>query len=249
MWATRSWIIPALAVFLIASLTFGLSARAQANELRAFNEAVAKAFTHYRSALFYFRRKNTDPGAFELELFKDAWAGIEKKWRDKAPDAFADDPRWKSTFGEIKNVTEVGFAALDKDGPQAARKAIRPIRDLLSGLRQRNGIYTYADCIDELNAQMNKVWPYRHNPPDFEKLAEVNKVKLAASVYEYLLLKCRQQAPAKYQKGVEFNRMFDAALNSVRTLWDATDKKQKRRFINVLRELRPFDRLIFLRFG
>ncbi|MFL2687795.1 MAG: hypothetical protein ACJ0HN_04315 [Alphaproteobacteria bacterium] len=249
MGVRRNWIIPVVAGLLIGSLTIGAADRVKANELRTFNDAVAKAFTHYRSALFYFRRKNVDPGAFELELFKASWIAIEKKWRDRAPDAFSGDPRWKSTFGGIKNVVEVGFAVLDKEGPRAARKAIRPIRDLLSGLRQRNQIYTYADCIDELNAQMKKVWPYRHNLPKFENLDETNKVKMEASVYEYLLLKCRNQAPEKYRNSDEFNGIFDAALNSVRTLWDATDKKQQRRFINILRELRPYDRLIFLRFG
>lgn len=243
------WPIVVMAFLVVAALTVGASRPAVANELRAFNDVVAKAFTHYRSALFYFRRNNADTGAFELELFKDAWQGIERKWRDKAPDAFRGDTRWKTTFTEINGVVEAGFATLDKEGAKAARKTIRPIRDLLSGLRRRNGIHTYSDCIDELNAQMKNIWPYRHNPPDFAKLAEVNKVKREASVYEYLLQKCRKQAPAKYAKSEEFIRMFDAAENSVRTLWDATDKKQRRRFINILRELRPFDRLIFLRFG
>lgn len=249
MWLHARRIALAAAFLFGTGLAVVPSAAPQANELKAFNGAVAKAFTHYRGALFYFRRNNADTGAFELELFKDAWGAIEKRWRDRAPDAFAGDPKWKATFARIGGVIDTGVAALDKDGAKAARKAIRSVRGLLSDLRRRNGVFTYSDCIGELNAQMKKVWPYRHNPPDFEKLAEVNTVKREASVYEYLLKKCRAQAPAKYRNSDEFIRMFDAAENSVRTLWDATDKKQRRRFINILRELRPFDRLIFLRFG
>ena len=126
MGVRRNWIIPVVAGLLIGSLTIGAADRVKANELRTFNDAVAKAFTHYRSALFYFRRKNVDPGAFELELFKASWIAIEKKWRDRAPDAFSGDPRWKSTFGEIKNVVEVGFAVLDKE--IACPIALRDVR-------------------------------------------------------------------------------------------------------------------------
>jgi len=242
-------IAPLKAALVICIVVPVFASGATAGTMAAFNESVAQAFSHYRSALFYFRRNNSDPGAFELELFKDAWLEIEKRWKSAPPDSFADDPKWASTFDEIGAIVDRGFVALDKDGPKAARKALRPIRDMLSSLRRRNGVYVYSDCIDELNMQMKKVWPYRHAPPDFNDLAQVNKVKWEASVYEYLLKKCRQQAPVAYRKRDEFNRMFDAAENSVRTLWDATDRKQRRRFINILRELRPFDRLIFLRFG
>jgi hypothetical protein len=235
--------------FWAMGLMLCVSFTATASDLKNFNDAVAKAFTHYRGALFYLRRGNADPAGFELELFKDAWGEIEKKWAATPPDAFAGDPQWNPTFPKIEAIVDAGFGVMDKDGPKAAREAIKPIRALLSSLRRRNGVYTYSDCIDELNAQMKKVWPYRRNPPDFRNLAEVNKVKMEASVYEYLLKKCRKQASDKLQKSVEFNRMFDAAANSVQMLWDATDKKQRRRFINILRELRPFDRLIFLRFG
>ncbi len=237
------------ATLAVLIVTWGSTFKADAGSTHDFNQDVAQAFANYRGALFYFRRKNGDPGAFELDLFKDAWLAIEKKWKDNPPDSFSSDPQWVATFGEVTNIVDRGFDALDKNGPEAARKTLRPIRDLLSALRRRNGVYVFSDCIDELNMQMKKIWPYRHNPPDFNDLAQVNKVKHKAAVYEYILLKCRKDAPADYKKRDEFNRMFDAAQKSVQTLWDATDKKQRRRFINILRELRPLDRLIFLRFG
>jgi hypothetical protein len=219
-----------------------------AGQLAEFNAAVDKAFAHYRGALFYLRRKNGDPAAFELELFKDAWQGIAKKWGGTSPDAFAGDAAWKRTLDAIAKAADSGLALAEKD-TAAARKALLPIRDELSALRRRNGVIVFSDCIEEMNDQMKKIWPYRRNPPDFEKLEQVNDVKRAASVYQYLLGKCRAKAPEAYRKNAEFNRLFDAAERSVGTLWDATDKKQRQRFINILRELNPLDRLIFLRFG
>ena len=239
-------LVNTVAVFL--SL-FALSPFASASELNTFHREVGSAFAHYRGALFYLRTGNDATAALELELLREKWNEIHNRWRQRPPDAFADDPRWQESMASIGASIEAGLKSFDSSSTKAARKELLPVRRILHELRTRNGLYTFSDCIEEMNRHMSEVWHYRRNPPDFNDSKQVNALKTKVAVYEYLLQKCRTGAPARYGKNAEFNRLFDGAENSVRTLWDATDKGQRRRFINILRELRPFDRLIFLRFG
>ena len=235
-----------------AAVLFSLSAMlpfASASELNAFHRDVRSAFAHYRGALFYLRTGNDATGALELDLFREKWTELHERWRMAPPDAFADDPQWQKTLTSIDASLRAGLKAMETSSTKAAREELLPIRWMLHELRRRNGIYTFSDCIEEMNRKMLEIWRYRRNPPNFNDLNQVNALKGKVAVYEYLIGKCRSGAPARYGGNQEFNRLFDGAENSVRTLWDATDKGQRRRFINILRELRPFDRLIFLRFG
>lgn len=222
---------------------------ASASNLKQFNTDIQAAFAHYRSALFYLRTGNEATGGLELDLFNEKWSAINKKWSTARPDAFADDQDWHKTLKAVGTLISKSLKALDGAGMKDARQTLLPIRKMLHELRTRNGVYIFSDCVEEMGGQIQALWAYRRNPPDFTSLEQLNSVKAKAAVYEFQIKKCRAQAPERYKTNSEFNRLFDGAENSVRTLWDATDKGQRRRFINILRELRPFDRLIFLRFG
>lgn len=234
-----------LAVFCVSATL----SSAGASQLNDFHKDVADAYAHYRGALFYLRTGNDATGALELDIFGEKWGKLADKWGSAPPDAFADDPGWRKSIADVSTSLKSGLKLLDTSTPDTARKALLPIRNILHLLRQRNGLYTFSDCIEEMQGEITEIWRYRSTPPDFADLAQVNAVKAKISVYGYLLEKCRRTAPSAYLQNTEFNELFDGAENSLKTLWDATDKRQRQRFINILRELIPFNRLIFLRFG
>lgn len=237
-------------IVLLAALCIATAlSSAGASQLKVFHSDVATAFTHYRGALFYLRTGNDATAALELDLFGQKWNELAEKWRNAPPDAFADDPEWQQSIASVTASLKAGLKVLDTSTPKAAREALLPVRQILYQLRRRNGIFVFSDCVEEMHGKMSEIWQYRRNPPDFADLAQVNSLKAKIAVYGYLLGKCHAIAPPAYTKNVEFNGLFDGARNSLGTLLDATDMGQRQRFINILRELRPFDRLIFLRFG
>jgi hypothetical protein len=74
-------------------------------------------------------------------------------------------------------------------------------------------------------------------------------VAAESRTYENLLKDCRSMAPAAYEKDPEFQRLFDGTLESVQSMYPAIESQEPERVVNVLRELRSFDRIIYFRFG
>jgi len=56
-------------------------------------------------------------------------------------------------------------------------------------------------------------------------------------------------APTAIHSDIEFVRLFDGAESSVASLMPALDARDSQAVVNVLRELRSFDRILFFRFG
>jgi len=112
-----------------------------------------------------------------------------------------------------------------------------------------NGQWRFSDCVDEMNAQFDVLWRYRREPPDLTSLQEVNAAKDQAAVTAHWYQRCRVQAPAAFAEDAEFSRLMDGSISSLKLIWSALDEENEMRFINILRELRSYDRLIWLRFG
>lgn len=222
---------------------------AAATGLADFNAAVAHASEGYRSGLFYLHTGNPGLAAIELDGAAGAWHDLEAKFAGDPPSAFAHDPKFASTLHAVGAALDRGTKQADAGDAKAAQATLKPIRDELFELRRRNGVDVYADCVTELNRQMDRLFVYRHAPPDLADPAAVGKLKAAGAAYAAILQRCRRMAPARYTKADEFQRLYDGTAHSVSTLGPAADAGNPRTVINVLRELRSFDTMIFLRWG
>ncbi len=239
------WIAAICAVAL-----FALTAPpAVSSDLGEFDGAVAATYHHYREAAFYLRTGNVGAGAIALEQAIAGWRAVREGFRDSPPDAYADDARWTANLDSIAADLDAGLAEADKgDGPAAA-KALAPVRTTLGALRRRNGQWRFSDCVDVMNAEMDRLWKYRKAPPDLASVEAVDQAKEQAAITLHWYQRCRAEAPAELRDDMEFSRLFDGSTGSLKLIPEALNEKNEMRFINILREMRSFDRMIWLRFG
>jgi len=221
----------------------------RANDLSDFNASVAAAYAPYRGAVSYLRTGNAGLAALELESAAENWRKLEARFAKTPPDAFADDPAWRMTLKDVGERLDQGLAATDTGDLEAAKQLLSPIRGQLGGLRRRNGVAVFSDRVDEMTDAMDRLWRFRHQPPDFAEPAELQELRSGAAVLGYLFRRCGQEAPAEVRENPSFQRLSEGAALAVERLWRAIEGRDERLLINTLRELRSFERMMFLRFG
>ena len=235
--------------FVFGTVMFAFGAVASAGNLKSFNQQVADAYAPYRSAMFYLRTGNPGVALLELEAASERWKSVVDQFGKTAPDAFVDDPDFAASLKAIGASFEAGLKSLEGDDQKTATDALRTIRTNLSDLRRRNSIRTYSDCIDDMNASMDRLWAFRHEPPAFDQVEQVNAVKREAAITGFLYRRCYETAPSTFRDDESFKRMFEGSLVSLPLIFDALDDGNEGMLINILRELRSFDRMIWLHFG
>ena len=226
-----------------------VAAPAAAGELARFNAAVAKAYINYRGAVFYLRTGNPAVANVELVQAADLWRAEVLPFGDSPPDAFAEDPEWPRILKDIGSRLEKAKAATQEGLTDPAAEVLAPIRGSLAALRARNQVRIFSDCIDEANAAMDALWVFRKRPPDFARPAEVNDLRAKTAVTAYLYRRCAEQAPAEVATAPEFKRIIGGTLESLDRMWAVIDAGDAETVISILREIRSFDRMLWLQFG
>ena len=233
----------------VCAAFFGPAPTARSAPIHNFNDAVFAAYGYYREALFYLRTGNAQVASFELEEMTVRWKAIVKRFADSPPDVFAADPAWRETILDIDKRAAGGLEAALKNDAKAARTLLIPVRKMLSDLRRRNGIFNFSDYVDNANAAFEKLWKYRHNPPNFESLEQVDELRRTLAITVYWFEMCRDNAPAAIREKPEFKRLIETSLFSFTRIWGAIANKREDILISVLRGLRSSDKMLFLRFG
>lgn len=238
-----------LATSLFILLLFVQIPAAWASELSRFNAAVNEAYTHTRGALFYLHTGNPAVAEFELEAAIESWQTKVMSFRDAPPDAYADDGIWDATLDDIARRLEQARGMAQAGDTERAEALLQPVRPALAALRARNSQRSFSDCIDEANAAMDELWVYRNEPPDFADGAAVNDLKAKTAVTAYLYRRCQAEAPPEIAEAPEFLRIMGGTIASLDRLWPAIDAGNAEVVISILREVRSFDRMLWLQFG
>lgn len=223
--------------------------QAGASDLRAFNDAFADAYGHYRQAVFYGRSGNIAVAALELEQFVGKWTGVVARFGANPPDAFTDDRAWAETLELVGLAAQRGLEQLDAGDAEAAQEALDPIRDVTGDLRRRNGVSVYSDHVDELSAAMDVLAYYRRAIEDLGDPEAVARVAKQAAIVAYLFEKCDLRAPEAIRRDPEFRRMIDGANESLAKLWTSLKTGDLRLYRIGIGEVRSYERILFLRFG
>ena len=233
----------------VLALLLAAAPAAGASELSRFNAAVAEAFAHYRGALFYLRTENPAVAEFELQDAVALWSEKVMSFQEAIPDAFANDPTWAATLDQVEQGLRQGQDLARQSDIAAAEAALQPLQAAMADLRARNDVRVFSDCIDEANTAMDALWAYRHNPPDFADSDAVNDLRAKTAVTAYLYARCQRTAPPEIAETPEFARIMEGSLLSLDRMWPAIDAGNTEVVINILRELRSFDRMLWLQFG
>lgn len=214
-----------------------------------FNDDVSKAYAAYRSAANYLRTDNPGIAFLELSDASDVWKKISKTYATNSPSPYKTDTEFRATLSQIAKVLIEGRDLAESGDAKASLKTISPIRSLLYNLRKRNGIRLYADCITELNRAMEPIFVHRRVIPDLNIESLKAQITNESRTYQNLLTDCRSLAPASYISDQEYIRLFDGTMESITSIFPAIESRKAQRVINVIRELRSFDRIIYFKFG
>jgi len=222
---------------------------AAAGSAEDFHAAVAAAYAPYREAVHYLETGNTGLAGLAIERAQDEWRKVEATFAPAPPDAFAKDPKWRESLALVGTALTDGLKASESGNSEAALAALATVRRSLADLRLRSGQRVYSDCIDAMNAAMDVLYAYRRKPAVRSRPAELAAFLKAVGDAETWYRRCRDEASPALREQNEFRRLFDGALASLGRLKQSAASAPDDIIVSLIRELRSFDRLIWLRFG
>lgn len=220
-----------------------------ADDVSSFHAAIERVNQPYKSALFYLRTGNAGVAGLELATAQAAWKSAVEKYGKTPPKPLADDASWPQTVRDVSNAFEGGAKLAAEGESKQARTVLLPVREHLHQMRKRNGLRVMADCVYDLNAAMAVLFHWRRNPADFTDPAVQRKAKAASHHYINQLKLCRSEASDELEANSDFRSVMDGAARSAASLLKPIEAKRPDAFINVLRELKSFDVIIFVRWG
>jgi hypothetical protein len=219
-----------------------------ADAARAFHEAAAAAYAPCREAVYYIETGNAGLAGLAIDRALAEWRGVEARFAAAPPGPYAKDAKWKATLAGIEAALAVAAKAADARDADGALAALASVRTDLAELRARNGQRVYSDCIDAMNAAMDRLWAFRARPPDRAEPTSIAAFKSAVADTQRWYRRCRDEAPPSFAGTDEFKRLFAGALAGLERL-DGAAGGPADRLVSILRELHSYDTLIWLRFG
>ena len=222
---------------------------AAADALQDFHGKVGAAMKHVRFAQFYLRTGNLAVAGSELDGAVEKWAALTAAHGGNAPGRLAGDGAFGSDLKAVAGALSAALNAVDSDDRDGAANQLKPLAGRLAALRKRTGLWIFSDCIAAMNRAMDSAWVYRRKPPDFANAAQVAEMDRRFAALEHWYRRCRREAGSRERGHPAFKRLFDGSLDSIGRLLLAAKDESVRRVVNNLRELRSFDRLIWLHLG
>ena len=222
---------------------------AAADGLQQFHDRVGAAMKHVRLAQFYLRTGNLAVAGAELDEAAEKWAAVTAAFATKPPGRLAGDGAFKADIESVSGALSAALAAIDGDRRDAAVAQLKPVAGRLAALRRRNGLWIFSDCIAAMNRAMDAAFVYRRKPPDFDDAAQVAIMDKRLAALAHWYRRCYREAGPRQRADPAFERLFPGSLESIERLIRAAREKSALRVINNLRELRSFDRLIWLHLG
>lgn len=236
-------------LLLAAALVSTPCAQATADTLQDFIEAKQDTYRYYRSAWFYLRTGNVDLAALELSFFMRGWDEIQSRFSEAPPGPFADDPLWREGLAEIGAMAVDGMTALESADVEVAKASLKDIPRVMADIRERNGVVTFSDAVDALTRAMESLWQYRSEPPNFNDQATVTNLGDGVARLRAAFDRLRDEAPDEVAFDDQFMRLVNDSNAALDRLQDAVESRDQIALVNALRELRSFERLLWLNFG
>ncbi len=249
MHTTRGKSFVVLVIGLLIGTMAPIAGQGQASEFRKFHTALADAYPHYRETLFYLRTGNSDVALVELQKWTEKWQDITVDHGPRPPDVYADDTTWKATLTKIFDLSTSGLSQARTGRVKRAVDDLKDIRWILSKLRRRNHVVIFSDHVDRANQLFDRLFVFRHAPPEFANQKQVDHFRAAVSYATLAYQLVMDNAPTAYRDDPEFQRLMKQSFHSFDRLWVAINARNRLNLINILREMRSSDRMLYLRFG
>lgn len=233
----------ALGLFALLVGTFISVAACSAGQ--AALDTIAEAYAPYRVAVSYLRAGETDLADVSLQEFIDKW---ERAMTTLAspPAPFDADPKFAASLKDVLKAAKDAQDVLAHGDAAKALADLQPIRGILADVRQRNGIVTLSDCIDDVSNQMSLLQRLREVKFDLNDPAQSKKAHDVTAALGPILGRCAQQPPVKNKE--QFDRLIRQASSSIESAQEALTAHDADRFIRIVRELLSIDHILFQQF-
>lgn len=129
----------------------------QAGPVRDFERELSAAYAHYRAALFLSNQNDKAKTEAALAAFDQAWASITATRRASPPPQYADDARWGETLDKAAAAIATAKSEVARGDVAKAHVTLEVVRDLIGGLRLRNGMMSLSDRVNAYHAHMEHV--------------------------------------------------------------------------------------------
>ncbi len=213
----------------------------------AVTDALQKAYVPYRTALFRTNSKAQAESEQAIAQARIELRQIQERFASKPPAPYDRDPAFDKTLQEVAAVLAQSETQIRDRQLAHAHETLEAVRDLLSGLRQRNGVVVFSDHMNAYHEQMETLLgsgaKLLDAPQGWQKLAA------HTGTLQYLAARLRSQAPAALADDAEFKTGVQAVEASVNALTQAVFGQDAAAAREALGKLKgPYSRL-FQKFG
>jgi hypothetical protein len=230
-------------LFLAAAL---FSNAAWAGPYADFESEVRDAYASYRAALFQTNKSDKAATEAALDIFSGKWTALTAKWGKAPPPQYIDDRKFGEDLAAIAAITKAARDEATKGELAKSHETLEKIRDLLSDLRERNGVTTFSDRMNAYHAMMEVVVGKSYDAFSTKGLGEVRE---DAAVLASLFAAVAAKPPADAAGRADYAPALVAIKASVEALLAAAragDGAATKKAIEGLK--RPYS-MFFLKFG
>lgn len=206
-----------LRTFLAIAACTSIFSGAQAAD--PFTDAVQQAYAPYRVALFKTSNGTLAEATEAVGNASRAWAAVATL---QAQIPYAGDAAYADDLAHVTRVYQQAQLDLERKNTATAHETLEGVRDILAGLRQRNGVVVFSDHMNAYHAQMEKV--LNEGPSLLQADNGVLEMAMEVRVLDYLAGRLGHQAPVTLQGNSEFSTLLGALCQSVAELRSALER-------------------------
>ena len=210
-------------------------------------EAISQAYVPYRVALFQTNMKAQKESEQAMAQAQQAWQSLTERFAMKPTLPYEGDPAFRTTLQEVGKVYDQAAGEIRLQKLAQAHETLEKVRDLLAGLRQRNGVVVFSDHMNAYHEAMehllNDGAAMTASPQGMLTLVE------RVGVLAYLAGRLRSEAPKSMLGNPDFTTALEALEASVAQLRQAALKQDATAARDALSQIkRPYSRM-FIKFG
>lgn len=224
----------------------GTSLPGQAGPIADFEGQLRDAYASYRGALFQTNQKNKQATEAALATFSQKWTAIIGRWAKAPPPQYADDASFEQVLSEVAGIVKTAGVETDVGKLAEAHQTLEKIRDLLSGLRQRNGVVTFSDRMNAYHEKMEGMLDKKYDAFSAPGLAELRE---DAAVLAHLVYEIAANPLAGSSSNAEYDAAFKALKGSVEAVLAAARTGDAAAAKVALQGLKKPYSQMFLKFG
>ncbi len=223
--------------FLTGSLiALALATPSLAGDFADYEKDMRNAYGSYRAALFMTSTGKAEESTKAVQKFSVAWGELTA---GDPPPQYVDDEGYRGTVSAVGSIAATAAEEIAAGKLTEAHETLEDIRDEISDLRIRNGLYGFSDRMNAYHARMEDVLAKPDMPPA-EAVEE-------AAVLVYLTMEIHKNPPTDAND--EFLSLMSAFEDSVYNFKNAAESGDAAAIKAAIGGLKPPYSKLFLKFG